>query len=137
MTTPLRTGRRRKQRQRRLLWAVGFVMVLPLAFVSFEAWVTWLIYGVFLAIPVLAFGTALADTIYNFRGGYDRHTQNARDRFESAPPETDADIPAAAAVARPKKQRKRRKPKIRVTWFKNGWTGSAGRVNDDFYQGGM
>ena len=83
MTATWRIARKRRQRQ--LLWMLGFGLILPLAFVSFETWLTWVIYGVFLAIPVLALGTVLVDTIYNLRGGYDRRAQDARSfRMRSA-----------------------------------------------------
>ena len=131
MTTSLSTGRRRKQRQRRLLWAIVLALVVPLAFMPFEAWLAMVIIGVFLAIPALGFSVALGDMLYGMTGGYDRHAQSARDRFESFPPLSDSDIPAAVPDAQPRKKRKRRKPKIRIAWFRSGWSGSARSMRDD------
>ena len=121
MTTPLRTGRRRKQRQRRLLWAIVFALVLPLAFMPFETWLEWVFIGVILAVPVLGFGVGLVDMIYGMSGGYDRHARRSRDRFAAIPPVSDDDIPANDPDVKPRHKRKKRVRKSMIAWITNSY----------------
>jgi hypothetical protein len=121
VTKPVRTGQRRKQRQRRLLWLIGFALVVPLAFMPFGMWLACFVVGVVLAVPVLGIGVGLLDMIYNFAGGYDRHAARSRDRFVGTPPASDEDIPVYETQVKPRLKRKKRAKKSKIAWKTDHW----------------
>ena len=121
MTARLRAIRWRRQRQRRQLWFIGIAMFLPLLFVSFEAWLMFLIVGVILAVPILGFGLGLVDMIYCVLGGYDRHARRSRAYFEKLPPISDDDIPADEPQVAAKRKRGKRAKKSKIAWKTNHW----------------